>query len=306
MTVPLPVPPATAGRAYFGLQAAAAAVWWGLVFTVDPVRTATLGALNPVLVGAFDVPLFGVASLLAALGFRWALWVIWPWTLLVTVAMAGYATVTGLAGWGAVAMIAAAGGTTVAALLILQGRIPTQLAFVGPFRFRPAETASSGCYVARTGAQVVFFWGFFLVVAPLALTALEARWGLALPLPGWIRIAGAVLLAAASALGVWSALAMSTRGEGTPFPSTTARKLVVSGPYRLVRNPMAVAGVAQGVAVGLLFGSWFVIVYAVAGSLLWNWGVRPHEEDDLEARFGDEYRRYVERVNCWLPRRTRR
>jgi protein-S-isoprenylcysteine O-methyltransferase Ste14 len=46
-------------------------------------------------------------------------------------------------------------------------------------------------------------------------------------------------------------------------------RLVVAGPYRWVRNPMALASIAQGVAVGLILSSWLVVVYAVAGALLW-------------------------------------
>ena len=65
---------------------------------------------------------------------------------------------------------------------------------------------------------------------------------------------------------------------------------------------MAIAGITQGVAVGLILSSWLVVAYAIAGSLLWNFVVRPLEEHDLEARFGDQYRRYRSAVRCWWPR----
>ena len=48
-----------------------------------------------------------------------------------------------------------------------------------------------------------------------------------------------------------------------------------------------------------------VIVYALCGSLVWNDLIRPWEEEDLVARFGDEYERYRQRVSCWIPRRPR-
>lgn len=46
--------------------------------------------------------------------------------------------------------------------------------------------------------------------------------------------------------------------------------------------------------------------FALCGSLgltvAWNlWG-RPIEERDLEARFGDAFRRYRDSVRCWWPR----
>ncbi|WP_368073083.1 isoprenylcysteine carboxylmethyltransferase family protein [Curtobacterium sp. MCBA15_009] len=113
---------------------------------------------------------------------------------------------------------------------------------------------------------------------------------------------GVVVLLGASALGIAAAAVMSTLGDGTPLPSASANRLVVAGPYRSVRNPMALAGITQGVAVGLLLGSWLVVVYAVAGSVVWNCVVRPLEEADLERRFGDDFRRYAAQVRCWVPR----
>ena len=94
---------------------------------------------------------------------------------------------------------------------------------------------------------------------------------------------------------------MSRLGEGTPLPTMMARKLVVKGPYRALRNPMALAGIMQGVFVGVLFGSWPTIAYSVSGAVIWHVFVRPVEEHDLEERFGDEYRAYKSRAGVWLP-----
>ena len=96
---------------------------------------------------------------------------------------------------------------------------------------------------------------------------------------------------------------MATVGRGTPLPIDTARELVTTGPYALVRNPMAVTGLSQGIGVALLIGSWAAIAYVVAGGLLWHVLVRPMEEAELEERFGESYRAYKQRVALWLPRR---
>ncbi|WP_053383014.1 methyltransferase family protein [Leucobacter celer] len=294
-----------AGRLYFALQAAAGGAWWVAVFTTSVVREATLGDLDPVLVAAFDLPLFVGASALAAAGVRFAVWIAAPWTALVAAGMAVYATVAERAGWGALLMTAAAIGSAGAAMLVLTGRIPAERILVGPFAFRTARSTAARDNVGRTGAQVVVFWGLFLVVIPVVIAAVEQRWGLQLAAPAAVRVAGAVILVAASALGIWSALAMSLRGAGTPLPSAMAHRLVVSGPYLYVRNPMALAGIAQGVAVGLMLGSWLVVLYALSGSLFWNRIVRPLEEADLQARFGAEFAAYRDRVACWIPRLRR-
>jgi protein-S-isoprenylcysteine O-methyltransferase Ste14 len=293
------------GRAYFAVQAIGSAAWWVGVLLSPWVRDATLGSLEPVVVAILDVPLFVGASALAAFGLRWAAVVATGWTGIVTIAMAVYATLTNEAGWGVLLMTAAAFGSVLALALVLIGRVPTEWMLAGSFAFRPANAnAGAPAHLLLTATQIVVFWGFFLAVIPLALAFAERRWMLALLFPPAAVPLGVVALVLASSLGLWSAAAISTRGGGTPLPAAMPNRLVIAGPYRVIRNPMAVAGIVQGVGVGLLLSSWLVIAYAVSGALLWNFVVRPLEESDLAARFGDEYRSYRSAVRCWWPRTT--
>ena len=290
------------GRGYFAVQALAGAAWWVAVAVSPFVREATLGGLNVVVVAALDIPLFVVASAIAAAGVRPAAWVAAGWTVLVALALAAYATVTTEAGWGVLIMAGAAVGSTGALSLVIIGRVPTEWVISGPFAFRPAlPRAGSASNLTATLGQIVVFWGFFLAVVPVVLRFLERRWGVDVTVP-WIWPVGLVLLALASALGLWSGFTMSVVGKGTPLPAAMPNRLVVAGPYRFIRNPMAVAGFMQGAAVGLLLSSWIVVVYGLAGAVLWNFAIRPHEEADLERRFGDEFRRYRDAVRCWVPR----
>lgn len=290
-------------RAYFGVQAITGASWWISVFASPVVREKTLGSLDPFAVAALDIPLFVIASALAGLGFKVPAVVSTGWTCIVAVALAVYATATAEAGLGALIMGAAAAGSLLALCFILLGRVPTEWIVRGPFAFRSAESSPTAAkHVASTFGQIVLFWGLFLVVIPVTLTALEQRWALALPVPSLAGPVGLTALLLASALGLWSAVVMSTRGDGTPLPSAMANRLVIAGPYRWIRNPMAVAGIVQGTGVGLILQSWLVVAYAVAGSAVWNYAVRPLEESDLEERFGEEFRRYRDAVRCWLPR----
>ena len=291
------------GRAYFALQAIAGFAWWTAVFVSPAVRGATLGSLNPAAVAVFDIPLFVVASAVAAFGVRAAAAVSTCWTGTVAVALVVYATVTTEAGWGVLSMGAATAGSLVALSLIVLGRVPTAWIIGGPFAFRPATSRPKAAgHVASTFGQIVFFWGFFLVVVPWAIAVLEQRWDLALPFPPFAGPVGTAVLVLASALGIWSAVVMSTRGDGTPLPAAMPNRLVIAGPYRWIRNPMAVAGIVQGAAVGIILQSWLVVAYAVAGSLVWNYAVRPLEESDLRKRFGEEFERYCDTVRCWIPR----
>jgi protein-S-isoprenylcysteine O-methyltransferase Ste14 len=291
------------GRIYFAVQAVAGAAWWFAVAVSPFVREATLGSLDPVAVAAADIPLFVVGSALAAAGVRPAAWVATGWTAVVATALAAYATATGEAGWGVLVMAVAAVASVLALCLVVTGRVPTSWLITGPFAFRPAlpDRIAAGHLVA-TAAQIVVFWGFFLGVVPVVIAFFENRWSVGLPLPGWVPAVGIALLVLASALGLWSGVTMSVVGKGTPLPSAMANRLVIAGPYRFIRNPMAVAGFLQGAAVGLVLSSWLVVAYGLLGAVLWNYAIRPHEEADLEARFGDDFRRYRDRVRCWIPR----
>ncbi|MFE1082903.1 methyltransferase family protein [Brevibacterium sediminis] len=289
------------GRMYFALQALAGAAWWLGTAMIPGVADATLGSIDPLLIAIVDIPLFVIGSALAALNFRWAVWIATGWTVLVALGMVIYATATTEAGLGAVLMILAALGSLLAGVLMIVGRIPSEKLLVGPFAFHSSHTRIRSRLLMRTTIQIVVFWGVFLIIIPVIINAFEDRWNLAYKFPILLVVVGFALLAISSVIGVWSARAIANFGSGTPLPSQMAHHLVARGPYAFVRNPMAIAGVVQGMAMGLLIGSWLVVVYALIGSLLWNWLIRPHEETDLLERFGDEYRDYAKRVRCWWP-----
>jgi protein-S-isoprenylcysteine O-methyltransferase Ste14 len=162
-----------------------------------------------------------------------------------------------------------------------------------------ARRPSTVVNVLKTLGQIIVFWGTFLVLLPWGVVALERGFGLPrFTLTPWV---GGTLLGVASAVGLWCGLLFAVAGRGTPFPLDMATRLVILGPYRVVRNPMALSGIAQGVAVGLLFGSWGTIGTSLAGAVLWHLMVRPWEEADLRRRFGESYAAYERLVPLWLP-----
>ncbi|EKK04385.1 protein-S-isoprenylcysteine O-methyltransferase [Rhodopirellula baltica SH28] len=155
--------------------------------------------------------------------------------------------------------------------------------------------------LAMTLAQTVIFWGTFLWVLPMGIVELQQRLGWQVfqhPLQTTLSIG---LFLVASSLGLWSGITMAICGDGTPLPTATAPRLVIAGPYRYVRNPMALAGIAQGLAVGWFLGSIPVIVYSLCGAVVWHVFVRPVEECDLQLRFGEDYHRYQKHVRLWIP-----
>ena len=301
----------TIARAYFALQAVGGALWWISVFTVDGVAGWTLGEWSPNVVVGPDLALFVGASAIAAVApsprvGRLAAAVVAGWSLLVTVALTFHGLIDRTAGAGVVLMSVATAGSALGASQLWFGKLRTEWFFLGPFSFRVAPTGSRSGHLRRSLVQLVIFWSFFFGVVPLVLAAIEdrlrIRWTL-LDTPV-ADIIGAVVLAMASALGIWSCVTMAVIGNGTPLPAQTARDLVIAGPYRLVRNPMAVAGALQTAAVGFIVGSWTVMAIAVVGALAWNFLIRPTEEADLAARFGSSYDEYTATVSCWVTSRA--
>lgn len=197
--------------------------------------------------------------------------------------------------WIAAAMMVSMAGLTLAVATIHGNAAQT------PATIRVTSMTKKGAMV-WTFAQIVIFWSIFLWILPKGIVELESRQGWSAFAHTGQFVLSISLLSVASLLGAWSGITMAVSGDGTPLPTATAPKLVVCGPYRFVRNPMALAGIVQGVSVGWLLGSFSVIAYSLAGAVVWHWLVRPVEEADLTVRFGDDYVRYKNAIGLWLPR----
>ncbi|MBM81817.1 MAG: hypothetical protein CMJ78_14670 [Planctomycetaceae bacterium] len=197
-----------------------------------------------------------------------------------------------------------------ATLLTGTGFLPTGLMMVGlaynaflcfhGSLFRESSSKNIAINAIKTLIQTTCIWILALSVIPYMI--LEAFDSLAMPQFGIALCGGIVLFVAFSSLGLASSFYMVRDGAGTPLPLDQTNTLVVSGPYRFVRNPMAIAGIGQGLAIAAVFESIPILVYSLVGAVVWHLVVRPIEERDLAKRFGDSYLAYRERVTCWIPR----
>lgn len=168
--------------------------------------------------------------------------------------------------------------------------------------FRVSKTALLPNLI-KTAIQIVCIWFLTLALFPfLILKALDES---LVPAPGPHVWAGVVLFVLSGVIGLWSSYVMVLIGKGTPLPLDQANSLVRHGPYAVIRNPMALAGLGQGIAVSILYLSPAIILYCVLGALAWQFVVRPFEERDLHERFGREYEEYRSRVRCWIPGKPR-
>jgi protein-S-isoprenylcysteine O-methyltransferase Ste14 len=148
----------------------------------------------------------------------------------------------------------------------------------------------------------VFFLAAPGVVAgllPWWLTHWHARDSYWLPL----RIAGATLLLCGAVTLVIAFVDFARHGVGTPAPVAPTRHLVVTGPYRYVRNPMYVAVLATIIGQAVALGQLGLIAYAAGVGIAVAAFVLGYEEPTLHRQFGAQYAAYRRAVPRWCPRR---
>ena len=154
--------------------------------------------------------------------------------------------------------------------------------------------------------------GMFILVA-LRLAGLAGTAGLiaylikpaymawaAVPLPVWLRWTGVGLALIAGALLVWM---FRTLGRNLTDTVVTRKQhtLVTTGPYRWVRHPLYTSAALAIVGNSLVAANWFIFVVGCLGLLLLVIRTRK-EEQNLIAKFGDDYRNYMQRTGRFVPR----
>jgi len=122
----------------------------------------------------------------------------------------------------------------------------------------------------------------------------------AMPLPVGLRWTGVGLGLIAGWLVIWT-----FRNLGKNLTDTVVTRkehtLVITGPYRWVRHPFYTSGALALLANSLIAANWFLFVTGCVAILLLVIRTRK-EEENLIARFGDDYRNYMQRTGRFVPR----
>jgi protein-S-isoprenylcysteine O-methyltransferase Ste14 len=178
------------------------------------------------------------------------------------------------------------------------------VAFV-PARLLAAWTEDGRRLYARAALQVACFGALVVWTVPWATEAAVRSQAPSLDL----RFAAPVSLAVAlqlvafpALLGVAAVHEFAARGGGTPLPYDPPRRLVRSGPYAYVANPMQLSAFLVLAAWGALTGRpWVIAVGAM--SAVYSAGIAGwDEEEDMPRRFGERWAAYRGGVRAWLPR----
>ena len=105
-------------------------------------------------------------------------------------------------------------------------------------------------------------------------------------------------------LVIWTMRLFAAVGKGTPAPWDPIDKLIVTGPYAYVRNPMLSGVFCILFAETLLFQSKALLIYALIFIVINAIYFPLSEEKGLFKRYGEDYAEYKRNVPRFLPRLT--
>jgi protein-S-isoprenylcysteine O-methyltransferase Ste14 len=164
-------------------------------------------------------------------------------------------------------------------------------------------TAQQRHLPGRALLQVIAFSALLVWLLPaIAFESSGTNWSdVRWPSPVMVGLLAQALVVPA-ALGLSAVQEFVTRGGGTPIPFDPPPRIVTTGVYAYVANPMQLSGTVLLVAIGAVTQNvWVALGGGVAfayslGLAYWD------EESDLRARFGSAWTSYRAHVRQWLPR----
>jgi protein-S-isoprenylcysteine O-methyltransferase Ste14 len=156
--------------------------------------------------------------------------------------------------------------------------------------------------------KAAFGSALFLVLAPGTVAGLIpwaiTRW--TMPGPDWPPVLllppVALLIGGGLIVLLDSFWRFAREGLGTPTPLLPTNRLIVTGLYRHVRNPMYVAVLSVIIGQAVLFGAVCLGLYAAIVWAIFHSSVLLYEEPKLRADFGATFDVYGQHVPRWIPR----
>ena len=155
---------------------------------------------------------------------------------------------------------------------------------------------------ARASLQVIAFSGLMMGLIPvIAVQASGSSWRNPFEWPMPILSIVIQLMAVPAVLGLSAVQEFVIRGGGTPIPYDPPRRIVMTGAYAYVANPMQLSAVMVLLILGIaLWNPWVAAAGVMAH--IYSAGIAGWDEhEDLRSRFGDSWPAYRSRVRKWLP-----
>lgn len=177
------------------------------------------------------------------------------------------------------------------------------LAGLVPGQFLARWTARDERLAGRAVLQALAFTGMLLFVLPaIVIEGSGGTWLNPMARPAWQISLIAHALGLPALIGLTAVQEFVVRGGGTPVPFDPPRRLVTTGVYAYVRNPMQLSAVVVLFLLGLILRNAWVSAAGVMAHIcsvgLAGWD----EDEDLRRRFGQDWLAYRRGVRRWVPR----
>jgi protein-S-isoprenylcysteine O-methyltransferase Ste14 len=116
-----------------------------------------------------------------------------------------------------------------------------------------------------------------------------------------VILGGAFLALIGAVLAFWTIFLFRTKGRGTPNPKLPPKVFIISGPYRISRNPMALGGLLVLLGEAVFYYSPSLLAIAILYGVVIYLNAKFVEEPGLKERFGKPYDDYLKRVPRFFP-----
>jgi len=141
----------------------------------------------------------------------------------------------------------------------------------------------------------------FGVLPSVVMKAMGGNWGLD-SLSMVKVLMGLPFLMMAFIMGLSAVQMFVIHGEGTPIPLDNTKRLVRTGIYAYITNPMQLCSALSWVIIGFIIGNFWVASSAIMAWVFVMGMVRWHHRHDLLVRFPAGWPEYRKNVPEWRPR----
>lgn len=141
----------------------------------------------------------------------------------------------------------------------------------------------------------------FAILPSLIMHAMGGGWALS-DRPVWSFVLAGAALSVTSLIGLAANQMLYLQGDGTPIPLDPTKRLVRTGIYAYLSNPMQLSAALSWLVLGLFLQNLWVMAAAVMAWVFVQGMVRWHHRHDLLKRFPEGWPEYKANVPEWWPR----
>ena len=137
-----------------------------------------------------------------------------------------------------------------------------------------------------------------LIFGGLVIAGLLLQRALPIEVPATLAWPGYGMLAAGIVMDIW-AMATMARARTNILPHRAADRLVTTGPFAHMRNPIYVGNTIATAGLGLALQNGWLLIATPAAALATHHLAVVREQAHLQEKFGQAWSAYASRVKAW-------